>query len=45
MLRAHGLISKLAHTHRYIVSEKGRRLITALIAERETDINKLPQAA
>ncbi len=45
MLRAHGLISKLSHTHRYIVSDKGRRLITALIAVRQTDINRLPCAA
>jgi len=45
MLRAHGLISKLAHTHRYLVSDKGRRVITALIAVRQTDINKLPKAA
>ena len=45
MLRAHGLISKLSHTHRYIVSEKGRQVITALIAARQADINKLANAA
>lgn len=45
MLRAHGLISKRAGTHRYIVSEKGRRIVTALIAVRQTDINQLPKAA
>lgn len=45
MLRAHGLLSKLPHTHRYVVSDKGRRVITALIAVRHADINKLPQAA
>jgi hypothetical protein len=45
MLRAHGLLSKLPRTHRYVVSDKGRRVITALIAVRETDINKLPKAA
>lgn len=45
MLRAHGLISKLPHTHRYIVSDKGRQVITALIAARQADIHKLAQAA
>lgn len=45
MLRAHGLLNKLPNTHRYVVSDKGRRIITALIAMRQTDINKLPQAA
>jgi hypothetical protein len=45
MLRAHGLLSKLPRTHRYTVSDKGRRLITALIAVRQTDINQLPKAA
>ena len=45
MLRAHGLLSKLPNTHRYIVSDKGRRIITALIAVRQTDINRLPRAA
>jgi hypothetical protein len=45
MLRAHGLLSKLPNTHRYIVSDKGRRAITALIAARQADINKLSKAA
>jgi hypothetical protein len=45
MLRAHGLLKKLPNTHRYIVSDKGRRVATALIAIRQADINKLPQAA
>jgi hypothetical protein len=45
MLRAHGLLCKLAHTHRYMVSEKGRQVITALIAARQADIAKLAQAA
>jgi hypothetical protein len=45
MLRAHGLIQKLPHTHRYMVSEKGRQVITALLAAREADIEKLSKAA
>jgi hypothetical protein len=45
MLRAHGLIHKVPHTHRYLVSEKGRQVIAALHAAREADIAKLTQAA
>lgn len=45
MLRAHGLLHKLPHTHRYVVSDKGRAVITALIAARQADIHKLELAA
>lgn len=45
MLRAHGLLSKQPGTHRYLLSDKGRKIITALIAAREIDINKLLKAA
>ncbi len=45
MLRGHGLIQKVAHTHRYLVTEKGRQVITAIIAARAADIAKLQQAA
>jgi len=45
MLRAHGLIQKVPHTHRYVVSEKGRKVIAALHAAREADIEKLTKAA
>jgi len=45
MLRAHGLIQKVPHTHRYLVSDKGRQLITALQAAAEADIDKLTKAA
>ena len=45
MLRAHGLDHKLPHTHRYVVSVKGRRVIAALHAAREADIDKLTRAA
>jgi hypothetical protein len=45
LLRAHGLIQKVPHTHRYLVSEKGRQLIAALHAARESDIQKLSKAA
>jgi hypothetical protein len=45
MLRAHGLVHKLPHTHRYVVSDKGRQVIAALHAAREADIHKLTAAA
>jgi hypothetical protein len=45
LLRAHGLIQKVPHTHRYMVSEKGRQVIAALHAAREADIQKLAKAA
>ena len=45
MLRAHGLVHKVPHTHRYMVSEKGRQVVAAVHAAREADIAKLTQAA
>ena len=45
MLRAHGLIHKLPHTHRYQVSDKGRKVIAAVHAAREADVEKLTKAA
>jgi hypothetical protein len=45
MLRAHGLIRKVPHTHRYIATKKGRQVIAALHAAREADIHKLTRAA
>src|SRR5260370_5007357 len=32
LMRAHGLLRKLSSTHRYQLTAKGRRIITALIA-------------
>lgn len=45
MLRAHGLIHKVPHTHRYQVSDAGRQLIAALGAARDADVHKLSKAA
>jgi hypothetical protein len=41
LLRAHGLVAKVSHTHRYIVTEKGRVTITALLSARRADVDKL----
>jgi hypothetical protein len=41
LLRAHGLIDKIARTHRYVVSEAGRRALTALLAARQASAEQL----
>jgi len=40
-LRAHGLIRKISGTHRYQVSASGRPILTALLAARQADVEKL----
>lgn len=45
LLRAHGLIRKVPGTHRYLVSDKGRRIITALLSARQADIQQLTALA
>lgn len=46
MLRAHGLIVKVTHTHRYQLTDGGRLAITALLTARHTPVNQLlPKAA
>jgi hypothetical protein len=41
LLRAHGMIRKVPKTHRYMLSENGRRTISALIAAHQADTQKL----
>lgn len=45
LLRAHGLIHKVPKTHRYVVSEAGRRAITALLAARNASTEELIRCA
>jgi hypothetical protein len=45
LLRAHGLICKISGTHRYQISERGRRIITALLSARNADVDQLTQLA
>jgi DNA-binding HxlR family transcriptional regulator len=45
LLRAHGLIKKVSGTHRWQVTQRGRRLITALLAARQADVVQLTQLA
>jgi hypothetical protein len=44
LLRAHGLIRKLPHTHRYLVTDTGRQILTALVAAQQADTQKLTLA-
>jgi hypothetical protein len=41
LLRAHGLIKKVPHAHRYLLTSDGRKLITLLLAARKADVQQL----
>ena len=45
LLRAHGLLSKAPHTHRYQVTVPGRKALTAVLAARRATIAELTKAA
>jgi hypothetical protein len=45
LLRAHGVIRKVTGTHRYIVTAKGREIITAVLAARRASIDQLLKIA
>ena len=45
LLRAHGLIRKIPHTHRYQLTDKGRTTLTALLTARQADTIALAKAA
>jgi hypothetical protein len=45
LLRAHGLIHKVGTTHRYTVSDWGRRAMTALLAARNASTEALTRCA
>ena len=45
LLRGHGLIERVPKTHRYVVSEAGRRAITALLAARNASADELTRCA
>jgi hypothetical protein len=45
LLRAHGLLRKLSRTHRYQLTAKGRRIITALLAACYADVEQLTKMA
>ena len=45
LLRGHGLIRKVSRTHRYLLTSKGQRCLTALLAAQAADVAKLTEAA
>jgi hypothetical protein len=45
LLRAHGLLRKVSGTHRYVVTDSGRKIITALLAARQADVEQLTALA
>jgi len=45
LLRAHGLLARVPRTHRYVVTKKGRPLITALLAAAQADTQQLTKIA
>jgi len=45
LLRAHGLLGKVSGTHRYVVTKRGRKIITALLAARAADVEQLTALA
>ncbi len=45
LLRGHGLIRKVGRTHRYLLTAKGQRCVTAILAAQAADVAKLTHAA
>ena len=45
LLRPHGLLRKAGATHRYHLTKRGQRIITALLAARNADIDALSKMA
>ena len=45
LLRAHGVIKKVPRTHRYLLTDKGRTLITLLSAAKDADTKRLTAIA
>ena len=45
LLRAHGLLRKAGATHRYHLTKSGQRIVTALLAARNADVDALTKMA
>lgn len=45
LLRAHGLLKKIPHTHRYQLTKNGRQILTALLAACDADVEQLTKIA
>ena len=42
---AHGLVRKVIGTHRCVLTERGRKITTALLAARQADVEQLSALA
>ena len=45
LLRAHGLIRKITGTHRYMITAKGRQIVTTLLAAQQASVEQLIKLA
>ncbi len=45
LLRAHGILRKIPHSHRYQLTPKGRTIVTALLTARQADTQQLSKMA
>jgi len=45
LLRAHGLLRKLSHTHRYQVTDDGRKILNAILLARRLTVRQILAAA
>jgi hypothetical protein len=45
LLRAHHLVRKVSRTHRYLLTDRGRELVTAVLAARSADVSRLVAVA
>jgi hypothetical protein len=45
LLRAHKLLKKVTGTHRWVLTEQGRRVITALLTARQASVDQLTKIA
>ena len=45
LLRAHGIVQKVTGTHRYLLTPRGRQILTALQAARRASIDQLLKIA
>jgi len=45
LLRAHGILAKVAHTHRYQVTPQGRQILTAILTAQQVPVNELLKRA
>jgi hypothetical protein len=45
LLRVHGIVRKVGKTRRYLVTEKGRAILTAFLAAAQADVDQLTKLA